>query len=242
MLQNINPRFQIFEPLEPSEYSSFLHYNIGACAMARAAAGIAISEDEASTAEEAFRLSREHWDSQTQNTSFRVPPRILNRCMALYLKSSPSHAPVAHEIVSEEDLRKTWAIITLFERDYVDGCLPWPSTLFYIAKADYYIRASNIGEGTPVSQSCQADLCDASLQNQNLRRVAPVDPGKSEKATKGRGRGRRKGPPSPVSLFRFFALSPIYVDRQLRRLLRVAKRIRKSARRSTQVTKTQLIK
>ena len=129
--------------------------------MARSAAGFIVSMNETHAAEQAFNLALEHWYRQTQINSCRRPPRILNRQISFYLKSTPGKAPERDKYVPQSDLDKAWSIITMFTQRLFNNCPPWPLALYYMGKADYFIRTENLDEG---SHSLSKNWCTRKTQ------------------------------------------------------------------------------
>lgn len=131
--------------MEPSSYTSIALYNIGAIIMERSAS-LGVSAVEERKAETFLEKAAQHWSHQQLNTSARVLPRIYNRLISLYLKSSPKDAPDLNLAVSQDNLTHAGAIITRYHRLF-SRCSNWMKSTFYLGKTDYCIRSRNIDGG-----------------------------------------------------------------------------------------------
>ena len=136
---------QIFEPMEPSSYTSITLYNIGAIAMERSAT-VGVSNDEEREAESFLQMAATHWNHQNLNTTARMLPRVYNRLISLYLKSSPNTAPNLDVTVSQDNLRRAGEVIRSFDV-LLPQCSKWMKSTFYLGKADHYIRSRDIDDG-----------------------------------------------------------------------------------------------
>ena len=136
---------QIFEPMEPSSYTSITLYNIGAIAMERSAT-VGVSNDEEREAESFLQMAATHWNHQNLNTTARMLPRVYNRLIGLYLKSSPNTAPKLDVTVSQDNLRRAGEVIRSFDV-LLPQCSKWMKSTFYLGKADHYIRSRDIDDG-----------------------------------------------------------------------------------------------
>ena len=136
---------QIFEPMEPSSYTSITLYNIGAIAMERSAT-VGVSNDEEREAESFLQMAATHWNHQNLNTTARMLPRVYNRLIGLYLKSSPNTAPNLDVTVSQDNLRRAGEVIRSFDV-LLPQCPKWMKSTFYLGKADHYIRSRDIDDG-----------------------------------------------------------------------------------------------
>ena len=132
--------------MEPSTYSAITLYNIGAIIMEQSAS-VGVSDAEEKEAEKALRLAEQHWKHQTLNTTFRVLPRICNRLISLYLKSSPNTAPDLTVNVSQQGLARADEKIRMVEAHLLPHFTNWLSTTFYLAKTDFYIRTGDTDRG-----------------------------------------------------------------------------------------------
>ena len=103
---------QIFEPMEPSPYTSVALYNIGCITMEKSAT-VGITETEEREAESFLHKAAEHWIYQQLNTT--IVPRVYNRLISLYLKSSPDTAPDLNVVVSQDNLASAGDVIRGFE-------------------------------------------------------------------------------------------------------------------------------
>lgn len=131
--------------MEPSTYTSITLYNIGAITMEKSAS-VGVSEVEIREAEIFLEKAAQHWNHQQLNTSTRVLPRIYNRLISLYLKSSPNCAPDLNLVVSQEYLTRAGTIITRYHSLF-SRCSNWVNSTFYLSKADYCIRLRDIDGG-----------------------------------------------------------------------------------------------
>ena len=131
--------------MEPSTYTSITLYNIGAITMERSAT-IGITATEEKEAENFLQKAADHWMYQQLNTTIRVLPRVYNRLISLYLKSSPNTAPDLNVTVSQESLTRASDVIGRFENLFPD-CSKWMKTTFYLRKTDYCIRKRDIDGG-----------------------------------------------------------------------------------------------
>ena len=100
--------------MEPSTYTSIALYNIGAITMERSAT-IGITSTEEKEAENFLQKAADHWMYQQLNTTIRVLPRVYNRLISLYLKSSPNTAPDLNVNVPQESLTRASDVIGRFE-------------------------------------------------------------------------------------------------------------------------------
>ena len=128
--------------MEPSSYTSIALYNIGAIIMERSAS-VGVSAVEERKAETFLEKAAQHWNHQQLNTTARVPPRIYNRLISLYLKSSPNGAPDLNLAVSQDNLTRAGAIITRYHSLFSRSS-NWMNSTFYLGKTDYCIRSRNI--------------------------------------------------------------------------------------------------
>lgn len=131
--------------MEPSTYTSITLYNIGAITMEKSAT-IGITATEEKEAENFLQKAANHWMYQQLNTTIRVLPRVYNRLISLYLKSSPNTAPDLNVTVSQESLTRASDVIGRFENLFPD-CSKWMKTTFYLGKTDYCIRKRDIDGG-----------------------------------------------------------------------------------------------
>ena len=142
-------QFQIFEPMEPTSYTSITLYNIGAITMEKSAT-VGITGIEEKEAENFLYKAAEHWTYQQLNTSARVLPRVCNRLISLYLRSSPNTAPDLTVAVSQENLSRAGEVIRRFENLF-PHCSKWMESTFCLGKTDYFIRCRDIDGGREVA-------------------------------------------------------------------------------------------
>ena len=131
--------------MEPSTYTSITLYNIGAIIMERSAS-VGVSEVEEKEAECFLEKAVQHWGHQQLNTTARVLPRIYNRLISLYLKSSPNSAPDLNLTVSQDNLTRAGAIITRYHSLF-SHCSNWMDSTFYLCKTDHCIRSRDVDGG-----------------------------------------------------------------------------------------------
>lgn len=131
--------------MEPSSYTSIALYNIGAIIMERSAS-VGVSEVEEKEAECFLEKAAQHWSHQQLNTTARVLPRIYNRLVSLYLKSSPNGAPDLNLTVSQDNLTRAGAIITRYHSLF-SHCSNWMDSTFYLCQADHCIRSRDVDGG-----------------------------------------------------------------------------------------------
>ena len=131
--------------MEPSSYTSITLYNIGAIAMERSAT-VGVSDSEEREAECFLQKAAEHWMHQDLNTTARVLPRVYNRLISLYLKSSPNIAPNLDVAVSQDNMRRAGDVIRRFSTLFPQ-CSNWMKSTFYLCKTDYCIRSRDIDSG-----------------------------------------------------------------------------------------------
>ena len=131
--------------MEPSTYTSITLYNIGAIAMERSAS-VGVSEVEVREAENFLEKAAQHWSHQQLNTTTRVLPRIYNRLISLYLKSSPNGAPDLNLAVPQDNLTRAGTIITRYHGLF-SHCSNWMNSTFYLCKTDHCIRSMDIDGG-----------------------------------------------------------------------------------------------
>lgn len=141
---------QIFDPMEPSSYTSITLYNVGAIAMERSAT-VGVSNSEEKEAESFLQKAAMHWNHQSLNTTARMLPRVYNRLIGLYLKSSPNSAPNLNVTVSQDNLRRAGQIIRRFGV-LLPECSKWMKSTFYLGKADHCIRTRDIDNGLRAAQ------------------------------------------------------------------------------------------
>jgi len=143
--EHIVEALEIFEPMEPSTYTSIALYNIGAIIMERSAS-VGVSAVEEREAVCFLEKAAQHWSHQQLNTTARVLPRIYNRLISLYLKSSPNCAPDLNLVVSQDNLTRAGAIITRYHSLF-SHCSNWMDSTFYLGKTDHCIRSRDIDGG-----------------------------------------------------------------------------------------------
>lgn len=180
---------EIFEPMEPSSYTSITLYNIGAIAMERSAT-VGVSNDEEREAESFLQMAATHWNHQNLNTTARMLPRVYNRLIGLYLKSSPNTAPNLDVTVSQDNLRRAGEVIGSFDV-LLPQCSKWMKSTFYLSKADHYIRSRDIDDGLRAAEQALDISRQSGLQREaagavsrvnllreldNLRRRPPIVP------------------------------------------------------------------
>ena len=142
---------QIFQLLEPSEYSCAFNYNIVAYMMAKAATREGLTAREQQTSEDAFHRALEHWDRQTQIRNDRRPQRIYNRQISRLMHSSMTTAPEPGRNVSPENLDQAKKKLEYFKNNLLDSCPAWPRILFYLNRSDYCIITGNVCEGSSIA-------------------------------------------------------------------------------------------
>lgn len=109
-------------------------------------ATIGITATEEKEAENFLQKAADHWMYQQLNTTIRVLPRVYNRLISLYLKSSPNTAPDLNVTVSQESLTRTSDVIGRYENLFPD-CSKWMKTTFCLGKTDYCIRKRDVDGG-----------------------------------------------------------------------------------------------
>ena len=111
-------------------------------------ATVGITEIEEREAGSFLQKAAEHWTQQQLNTTTRVLPRVYNRLISLYLKSSPNTAPDLNVAVSQDSLTRASDVIRRFENLF-PNCSKWMKSTFCLGKTDYCIRMRDIdgGEG-----------------------------------------------------------------------------------------------
>ena len=130
--------------MEPSPYTSIALYNIGCITMEKSAT-VGITETEEREAESFLHKAAEHWMYQQLNTT--IVPRVYNRLVSLYLKSSPDTAPDLNVVVSQDNLARAGDVIRRFENSF-PHCSKWMKSMFCLGKTDYFIRTRDIEGGT----------------------------------------------------------------------------------------------
>ncbi|CAH3037009.1 unnamed protein product [Porites lobata] len=164
---------EIFEPMEPSTYTSITLYNIGAITMEKSAT-IGITATEEKEAENFLQKAADHWMYQQLNTTIRVLPRVYNRLISLYLKSSPNTAPDLNVTVSQESLTRASDVIGRFENLFPD-CSKWMKTTFCLGKTDYCIRKRDIDGGLGVAQQALEISLASGLQRETTGARRRID-------------------------------------------------------------------
>lgn len=171
--QYLQDALEIFEPMEPSSYTSITLYNIGAIAMERSAT-VGVSNDEEREAESFLQMAAMHWNHQNLNTTARMLPRVYNRLIGLYLKSSPNTAPNLDVTVSQDNLRRAGEVIRRFEV-LLPQCFKWMKSTFYLGKADHYIRLRDINDGLRAAEQALDISRQSGLQREAAGAVSRVN-------------------------------------------------------------------
>ncbi|XP_022780329.1 uncharacterized protein LOC111321654 isoform X2 [Stylophora pistillata] len=148
--QHLQDALEIFDPMEPSSYTSITLYNVGAIAMERSAT-VGVSNSEEKEAESFLQKAAMHWNHQSLNKTARMLPRVYNRLIGLYLKSSPNSAPNLNVTVSQDNLRRAGEVIRRFGV-LLPECSKWMKSTFYLGKADHWIRTRDIDNGLRAAQ------------------------------------------------------------------------------------------
>ena len=106
-------------------------------------ATVGITEIEEREAESFLQKAADHWMDQQ--------PRVCNRLISLYLKSSPNTAPDLNIAVSQDSLTRASDVIRRFENSF-PNCSKWMKGTFCLGKTDYCIRMRDIdgGEGDAI--------------------------------------------------------------------------------------------
>ena len=161
--------------MEPSSYTSITLYNVGAIAMERSAT-VGVSNSEEKEAESFLQKAAMHWNHQSLNTTARMLPRVYNRLIGLYLKSSPNSAPNLNVTVSQDNLRRAGQVIRRFGV-LLPECSKWMKSTFYLGKADHCIRTRDIDNGkndslTYIKKQLKLPLsCQPYMHHVNLVRL-----------------------------------------------------------------------